>query len=109
MQCEREEEKANELETSLQLADSWKKKGDELLFSMIPPSIAEGLKSGLDPLTTCTTFEEVTVIFIEIWEESETDDPIESAMHSVSTLNAAFSAFDELIYSPMAYKVETVL
>jgi guanylate cyclase len=29
-------------------------------------------------------------------------------MKTVSTLNAAFSAFDELIQSPYAYKVETV-
>lgn len=106
--CEREEMKAEELETSLELADAWKKKGDELLFSMIPRSIADRLKSGIDPLTTCQTFEEVTVIFAEVEEESHSLDPVERAMHTVTVLNAAFSAFDELIRAPLAYKVETV-
>lgn len=36
------------------------------------------------------------------------ENQIQSAMNTVSTLNAAFSAFDELIQSPYAYKVETV-
>lgn len=108
--CEREENRAEELETSLSLADSWKKQGDDLLYSMIPRTVADRLRSGQDPLQTCQTFEEVTVIFAEIQEEEtlvETNQ-IQSAMNTVSTLNAAFSAFDELIMSPYAYKVETV-
>ncbi|CAO1433697.1 unnamed protein product [Diamesa tonsa] len=106
--CEREELKAEELETSLVLADSWKRQGDELLYSMIPRSIADRIKNGQDPLATCQTFEEVTVIFAEITEDSPSDDAIEQVMATVETLNAAFSAFDEIIQSPMAYKVETV-
>ena len=106
--CEREELKAEELETSLVLADSWKRQGDELLYSMIPRSIADRIKNGQDPLSTCQTFEEVTVIFAEITESTPSDDAIEQVMATVETLNAAFSAFDELIQSPMAYKVETV-
>jgi guanylate cyclase, other len=35
-------------------------------------------------------------------------DTTQDAMSKVTTLNACFSAFDELIQSPMAYKVETV-
>jgi guanylate cyclase, other len=110
MMCEREENRAEELETSLVLADSWKKQGDELLYSMIPRTVADKIRNGQDPMTTCQTFEEVTVIFAEIQEDpSKNDDnQIQSAMNTVSTLNAAFSAFDELIQSPYAYKVETV-
>jgi guanylate cyclase, other len=110
MMCEREENRAEELETSLVLADSWKKQGDELLYSMIPRTVADKIRNGQDPMTTCQTFEEVTVIFAEIQEDptSEDDNQIQSAMKTVSTLNAAFSAFDELIQSPYAYKVETV-
>lgn len=107
--CEREENRAEELETSLNLADSWKKQGDELLYSMIPRTVADKIRNGQDPMATCQTFEEVTVIFAEIQEtEIEEDNQIQSAMNTVSTLNAAFSAFDELIQSPYAYKVETV-
>lgn len=109
LMCEREENRAEELETSLNLADSWKKQGDELLYSMIPRTVADKIRNGQDPMATCQTFEEVTVIFAEIQEtEIEEDNQIQSAMNTVSTLNAAFSAFDELIQSPYAYKVETV-
>lgn len=108
--CEREENRAEELETSLNLADSWKKQGDELLYSMIPRTVADKIRSGQDPMQTCQTFEEVTVIFAEIQEDETLVElnQIQSAMNTVSTLNAAFSAFDELITSPYAYKVETV-
>jgi guanylate cyclase, other len=76
---------------------------------MIPKTVADRIKSGQDPLATCQTFEEVTVIFAEI-QENVPDDlgAIQTAMRTVDTLNAAFSAFDELIQSPSAYKVETV-
>lgn len=109
LMCEREENRAEELETSLQLADSWKKQGDDLLYSMIPRTVADKIRSGQDPMQTCQTFDEVTVIFAEIQETpDESATQIQSAMATVSTLNAAFSAFDELITSPYAYKVETV-
>lgn len=106
--CEREENRAEELETSLVLADSWKKQGDELLYSMIPRTVADKIRSGQDPMGTCQTFEEVTVIFAEIQEAEDDANQVQLAMNTVSTLNAAFSAFDELIQSPYAYKVETV-
>lgn len=107
--CEREEQRAEELETSLSLADSWKKQGDELLYSMIPKSIAERLQTGTDPLETCKTFDEVSVIFaeIEIIYEGK-NDTVTDAMKTVYVLNTVFSAFDELIHSPISYKVETV-
>lgn len=108
LMCEREEQRAEELETSLALADSWKRQGDELLYSMIPRSIAERLREGQNPHETCQSFEEVTVLFAEVQETITGDDSIKYAMTTVNTLNAAFSAFDELIHSPMAYKVETV-
>jgi guanylate cyclase len=108
LMCEREEQRAEELETSLSLADSWKKQGDELLYSMIPRSVADRLSSGQDPLATCQSFEEVTVIFAEIQETSNEEDAIQAAMNTVNTLNVAFSAFDELIQSPLSFKVETV-
>lgn len=116
MMCEKEENRSEELETSLALADQWKKKGDELLYSMIPKTVAEKIQNGQDPMTTCQTFEEITVIFAEIQEGGESSassyegasSQLREAMNTVDTLNATFSAFDELIVSPYAYKVETV-
>jgi guanylate cyclase len=64
---------------------------------MIPKTVADRIKNGQDPLATCKTFDEVTVIFAEI-QESTPDDvgAIQTAMNTVNTLNAAFSAFDEV-------------
>jgi guanylate cyclase, other len=109
MMCEKEENRADELVKSIALADQWKKKGDELLYSMIPKTVADKIQNGQDPMATCQTFEEITVIFAEIQEdETLADSVLTSAMNTVTTLNATFSAFDELIVSPYAYKVETV-
>lgn len=64
MVFEKEEQRSDELENSLHLADSWKKQGDDLLYSMIPRPVAERLRSG--EAATCDTFEEVSVIFGEL-------------------------------------------
>ncbi|XP_031638478.1 soluble guanylate cyclase 89Db isoform X2 [Contarinia nasturtii] len=106
---EKEEQRSDELETSLKLADSWKRQGDELLYSMIPRPVAERLRSGQNTLSTCQSFEVVSVLFAEV-EDSTFDggNSVQDAMSRVSILNAAFSAFDEEVNSPMVYKVETV-
>ncbi|EFX75362.1 hypothetical protein DAPPUDRAFT_107984 [Daphnia pulex] len=41
---ERTEEKAKELQITHELLDEWKRRGNELLYSMIPESIAESLR-----------------------------------------------------------------
>lgn len=127
---EKEEQRSDELETSLKLADSWKRQGDDLLYSMIPRPVAERLRSGQNTLSTCQSFDEVSVLFGEIevtylsnlfskiakrvWiflfqdNNYEGGTTVQDAMGKVSTLNSAFSAFDEEIQSPMVYKVETV-
>lgn len=50
---ERAESRSSELETSYALLDRWKNKSDELLYSMIPQTVAERLRAGADPLSTC--------------------------------------------------------
>ncbi|TMW51854.1 hypothetical protein DOY81_003099 [Sarcophaga bullata] len=104
---EKEEQRSDELEKSLDLADSWKKQGDELLYSMIPRPIAERMRNGEE--ATCQTFEEVSVIFVEVMNIYSGDaSNLKDAMDAVTTLNKVFSAFDEEIISPFVYKVETV-
>lgn len=63
---EKEEQRSEELETSLKLADSWKRQGDELLYSMIPRPVAERLRSGQNTLSTCQSFEVVSILFAEV-------------------------------------------
>ena len=47
------EQRAMELENSLSLLEVWKTRGDDLLYSMIPKPVAEKLRSGDSPLSTC--------------------------------------------------------
>lgn len=47
------EQRASELETNLSLLEVWKKRGDDLLYSMIPKPVAEKLRAGNSPLSTC--------------------------------------------------------
>ncbi|ALC45282.1 Gyc-89Da [Drosophila busckii] len=104
---EKEEQRSDELEKSLELADSWKRQGDELLYSMIPRPIAERMRLGQEHV--CQSFEEVSVIFIEVMNIYDSgSNNIQEAMQAVNTLNKVFSALDEEIISPFVYKVETV-
>ncbi|EDV93403.1 soluble guanylate cyclase 89Da [Drosophila grimshawi] len=107
MLFEKEEERSDELEKSLELADLWKRQGDELLYSMIPRPIAERMRLGREHV--CQSFEEVSVIFIEVMNIYDSgSNNVQEAMQAVNTLNQVFSAIDEEIISPFVYKVETV-
>lgn len=50
---ERAEERSQQLQQTYELQDEWKKRGDKLLYSMIPQSVADTLRSGTDPVDTC--------------------------------------------------------
>lgn len=100
------EQRASELETNLSLLEVWKKRGDELLYSMIPKPVAEKLRSGNSPLSTCQSFDAVSVMFCEL--VGFNSSTVEDAMELVSTMNAVFSCFDALMDTFNVYKVETV-
>lgn len=53
MMFEKAEQRSQELEQSYALLDRWKNKSDELLYSMIPQSVADRLRAGASPLDTC--------------------------------------------------------
>jgi guanylate cyclase len=50
---ERAEQRSLELERSYELLDCWKRRGDELLYSMIPRSVADRLRTEKNSLSTC--------------------------------------------------------
>jgi guanylate cyclase len=50
---ERAEERSQQLQQTYELQDEWKKRGDKLLYSMIPQSVADTLRCGTDPVDTC--------------------------------------------------------
>ncbi|XP_053996813.1 soluble guanylate cyclase 89Db-like isoform X1 [Hylaeus anthracinus] len=106
MMFERAEQRSTELENSYALLDRWKNKSDELLYSMIPQTVADRLRAGASPLSTCESFESITVLFCELCDFDYST--IEGAMDIVSSMNAVFSCFDSLMDEYNVYKVETV-
>jgi guanylate cyclase len=50
---ERAEQRSTELERNYDLLDCWKRRGDELLYSMIPRSVADRLRTEKNSLNTC--------------------------------------------------------
>ena len=50
---EKAESRSKELQKTYELRDEWKQRGDQLLYSMIPQSVADKLRSGVDPVETC--------------------------------------------------------
>ncbi|BES91692.1 soluble guanylate cyclase [Nesidiocoris tenuis] len=97
-----------ELEKNHKLLEEWKEKGDELLYSMIPHSVAEQLRRGDSPLSTCKSFESVSVLFVELVSLKSAIASVADVMTVVSSINAAFSAFDAILDRYKVYKVETV-
>ncbi|XP_057364672.1 soluble guanylate cyclase 89Db-like isoform X1 [Daphnia carinata] len=109
---ERAEERSQQLQQTYELHDEWKKRGDKLLYSMIPQSVADSLRSGTDPVDTCQgtrilcAFESITVLFVELANIDEITAT--SPMEAVSCMNSVFSCFDNIIDQHSVYKVETV-
>ncbi|KAJ8974758.1 hypothetical protein NQ317_019162, partial [Molorchus minor] len=100
------EQRATELENMYSLLNTWKNRGDDLLYSMIPKPVADRLRAGDSPLSTCQSFDAVTVMFCEL--VGFNSSTVEDAMELVCTMNAVFSCFDSLMDTFNVYKVETV-
>ena len=104
---DKEMEKTKQMEEAMQKLDVEMKKGDELLAQMIPPQVAEKIKSGASPVETCEVFESVTIVFNNIYEFTDICGQCEG-MQIVNMLNTLFGIFDVLTEKNGIYKVETV-
>ncbi|XP_026732145.1 soluble guanylate cyclase 89Da-like [Trichoplusia ni] len=103
---EKAESRSMSLEKSCRLLDQWKKRGDQLLYSMIPKGVADHLRAGKDPMAACQAFENVTIIFcgVQIAEAGTRAD----VMQTVAYMNDVYSRIDRLLDTHRVYKVETV-
>lgn len=135
MMFERAEQRSTELENSYALLDRWKNKSNELLYSMIPQTVADRLRAGASPLSTCEvckrtqkiqaspffafyincrlkifslqSFESITVLFCELCDFDYST--IKGAMDIVLSMNAVFSCFDTLMDQFNVYKVKLLI
>ncbi|KAJ8974759.1 hypothetical protein NQ317_019163 [Molorchus minor] len=106
MMFDKAEQRSDELGKSYELLDTWKRRGDDLLYSMIPKPVADRLRTGQSSLSTCESFEAVSILFCEL--VGLTSKTVKETMVVVTTMNAVFSCFDELMDKFNVYKVETV-
>lgn len=103
---EKAESRSLSLEKSCRLLDQWKKRGDQLLYSMIPKAIADHLRLGKDSMAACQAFECVTIMFcgVQLAQAGTRAD----VMQTTAYMNDVYSKIDRLLDSHRVYKVETV-
>lgn len=97
-------EKISEYMTQI---EEWKKRSDELLYSMIPKSVAERLKSGVNAIDTCEVADNVTIMFNYMVGFGDVCS-IASPMEIVRIINSFFSLFDQIVDKYGVFKVETL-
>ncbi|XP_041365929.1 soluble guanylate cyclase 88E-like [Gigantopelta aegis] len=104
---EQQMETSKKIGENLQQLDQWRQKSNDLLYSMIPKSIAVRLIRGEDPINTCEVFEQVTIMFSYLIGFSEFCERA-SAMQIVECINHVFEVFDAIVDRYRAFKVETL-
>jgi class 3 adenylate cyclase len=82
-----------------------RERSDSLLLNVLPPSIADRLKDGEEPIVD--SFSEVSVLFADIVDFTGQASRM-SPVDMMSMLNRLFSAFDELSEGYGVEKIKTV-
>ncbi|KAK6189728.1 hypothetical protein SNE40_001727 [Patella caerulea] len=100
-------EASRQIAENLQKLDQWRRKGDTLLYSMMPRSIAIRLKNGEDPINTCESFDSVSVMFCYLVGFTEMCARA-SALQIVECINNVFIFFDDIVDRYKLFKVETL-
>ncbi|XP_067933138.1 soluble guanylate cyclase 88E-like [Watersipora subatra] len=99
--------KTKKLESSMKSLDTMMKKTDQLLYQMIPKSVADRLRAGEPSVNTCQVFNICTILFSDVVGFTNICSKI-TPMQVVTMLNAMYTTFDTLVEKRQLYKVETI-
>ncbi|KAG2462545.1 GCY8E cyclase, partial [Polypterus senegalus] len=103
----KEQQKYAQLQEIIKKLDEEKKRGDSLLYAMIPKAVADRLRKGITALETCQVFPDVTILFSDVVKFNEICIHI-TPMQVVDMLNEIYIVFDTLSEKHNVYKVETI-
>lgn len=104
---ERLKQKSQKIVENMKKLDQAQRNSCKLLHKMLPVTIAKKLMDGHDPLTTCQTFEAVTILFSYLVGFQEICSK-GSAMDVVQVINNSFGIFDNIVDKYGLFKVETL-
>ncbi|XP_067878559.1 soluble guanylate cyclase 88E-like [Heterodontus francisci] len=104
---DQERQKYSQLQEIIKKLDEEKKRGDSLLYAMIPKAVADRLRKGVTALETCQVFPDVTILFSDVVKFNEICIHI-TPMQVVDMLNEIYIVFDTLSEKHSVYKVETI-
>ncbi|XP_060678318.1 soluble guanylate cyclase 88E-like, partial [Hemiscyllium ocellatum] len=104
---DQERQKYAQLQEIIKKLDEEKKRGDSLLYAMIPKAVADRLRKGITALETCQVFPDVTILFSDVVKFNEICIHI-TPMQVVDMLNEIYIVFDTLSEKHNVYKVETI-
>ncbi|XP_048880380.1 soluble guanylate cyclase 88E-like isoform X2 [Brienomyrus brachyistius] len=104
---DQEQQKYAQLQEIIKKLDEEKRRGDSLLYAMIPKAVADRLRKGITALETCQVFPDVTILFSDVVKFNEICIHI-TPMQVVDMLNEIYIVFDTLSEKHNVYKVETI-
>ncbi|CAH1266944.1 GUCY1B3 [Branchiostoma lanceolatum] len=92
---------------NMKKCEDWRKHSDELLYQMIPRTVADRLRRGMDVNDTVEAFPEVTVMFSYLVGFMEISAKV-PAVQLVETINDFFTLFDTISLRHDVFKFETL-
>ncbi|CAI4223722.1 unnamed protein product [Auanema sp. JU1783] len=84
-----------------------RRRADQLLYQMLPKSVANMLRNGESAVACCENFESVSIVFTDVVGFTNICSTIEP-LEVVDFLNLMYTKFDGVIDTHDVYKVETI-